>query len=556
MGDVLVDLRIRVSGFLFTTLCLHGLLAGAISVLNRVDVPGIVCGDMSSISSSSANARANADDGNGRLLNASGDSVIGSMEIIIWPTNASSISFIMLGLGGCGNGSDVLPVIADDMGYEIVDRTSCQDVCTENTTCRAYDFCSGSKCEYRCRLFPDIVQYGETHELPRSPSAACYVKQVLASDKPHVATFFRTSDKPVSFSFTVTDSSATPRTVIAETNLTLAGFNGRRLSAPPRRGKGGHGGGGGGGGRGHAQGFNGATSQGRYGTYRPGGRTANGLSAVGRFSNGKYVRGTYGYSTHNIAVSFPGGYRRTPYGYTGMHAVPQGARMAMAMHTGYWVGGMYMLNRHSSHAHCRCVTGAEVCCGSLTVADDGSVAEFNMTEEASRDDIMTAGFIPEAYTFPLKLTVSTIYGTDYEPDRICPPGSAASNASISSITSWRPPNHQDLFFALTELEEIKEEEGDGFEWVLGVVALLICWGALLLVSGWYNNQDEEIRSRVKVEIQDSMDHLPPPKVLFPSNFAASGSVVANGAIGKKTGGTYHPVPVNFGKDGFRSDASY
>jgi len=299
------------------------------------------------------------------------------------------------------------------------------------------------------------------------------MKELPNASKPHVVTFLRTSREETSVSFSLMDSSSVPKTIVPQTSVTFKAFNvtSRRLeqtSAPARRARGGHGGGrgggrGGAGGRSSRGGFAGhSPGKGMRGAqgYLPGGRTRTGKSAAGHFSNPRNAHfGVYGYRKHQLGNNFPRGFATTHYGISGPSAYRRHNRMVVAS----WLGGAYFFSRFSSMCGCAFGMACRQCHVSHDDADGSDYAEWTLEEDLNREDITTTGFIPNDYTYPLLLTVTAVSGKDYNQSRMCPPAGWDSSGSSKAASGkaapvWTPPARPDLFFTVTELEDLAAED--------------------------------------------------------------------------------------------------
>eukprot|EP00442_Polarella_glacialis_P005445 CAMPEP_0115048028 /NCGR_PEP_ID=MMETSP0227-20121206/318_1 /TAXON_ID=89957 /ORGANISM="Polarella glacialis, Strain CCMP 1383" /LENGTH=304 /DNA_ID=CAMNT_0002431361 /DNA_START=1420 /DNA_END=2334 /DNA_ORIENTATION=+ len=97
---------------------------------------------------------------------------------------------------------------------------------------------------------------------------------------------------------------------------------------------------------------------------------------------------------------------------------------------------------------------------------------------ATRDDLMSTGFIPADYTYPLSVNITAISGQEFAPALICPP------PGLITGVSWWPTASKELFLTLSAVDEIGEGEQTWWsrlkeEWgfhliVLGVGCTGVC----------------------------------------------------------------------------------
>ncbi|CAJ1400649.1 unnamed protein product [Effrenium voratum] len=173
--------------------------------------------------------------------------------------------------------------------------------------------------------------------------------------------------------------------------------------------------------------------------------------------------GQYGYSpayaTHNYGGHMP---MTTPYGYSGANAY-QGSsgsamKIALAGGAGLLAGyaASHFMNGGGSNqyqwggydqqqllnAPCTSGSWSGMCNNCVSQFGPSScVASLTPKFDATRDDLMSTGFIPAQVAWPLQVEVTQIYGQDFNPALICqppPPGVA-------------PPPMKQLFLTLTAL---------------------------------------------------------------------------------------------------------
>lgn len=202
------------------------------------------------------------------------------------------------------------------------------------------------------------------------------------------------------------------------------------------------------------------------------GSTSSGSPAVAGHTSSSRVAGTtgtYGYSTTRIASSYPRGYTATSYGYAG-YGAPQARAHAAGF---YYVRFWYFPSFGHSRGYTRCADSAETC----SPEDGGCRGDqctWHITEDFARDDLMNTGFTPSDYedATKYKLTIYTVKGTHYAQSRICPPSNWDPSAGS---TSWTPPDKQDLFVSLTQMEHVTEDEDLG-----GFIAAAIAMSLIIL----------------------------------------------------------------------------
>lgn len=88
-------------------------------------------------------------------------------------------------------------------------------------------------------------------------------------------------------------------------------------------------------------------------------------------------------------------------------------------------------------------------------ASGGCTANFSLSEELFRDDLVGVTFTPTLFEYPLTVTILEVSGPEFEAHRICQPSgwcsdcTGDSNQNGSNFT-WEPPPHQDVFFTLSD----------------------------------------------------------------------------------------------------------
>lgn len=92
-----------------------------------------------------------------------------------WSTGAftkAPLFYAKLGNGGC----NAHPRPASTHHSGIASDAECRQLCTDNATCGAYDFCSGANCAGSCNIWPHDAAYAGVFGYP---TVECYVKQAL-----------------------------------------------------------------------------------------------------------------------------------------------------------------------------------------------------------------------------------------------------------------------------------------------------------------------------------------------------------------------------------------
>lgn len=437
-----------------------------------------------------------------------------STETLLWLVDMPSLGFVKLGDGACGNRS-----LAKETKLATPSREGCEAACENDASCAAYDFCLGKQCLTPCRLFPKNRTYNVVVNLLGSE---CFVKQARNESKPHVISFLRSSNESTSITYVLTDSSPERKTIVPTSNVTFAAFKSRRqLTAVPRRGKGG-----GGHGHSHSVGRTGSRSHSRSpstrSTHLASSRSVSGRGSIGRFSSARNPKiGSYGYNSHRLGHNFPAGYRATSYGLSGRSHYLRYSTVMVA-----WLGGWYWLNRLNHMCHC--AIGIACCNVSHSSEGDDNVI-FDLDEDLIREDVLTSGFLPEEYTYPLRLTVSNVAGEHYNKSRICPPAGWDSAKSATSASPWIPPPHQELFVSVTQMEDLAPEDPMESFLLLGAFALIGLCAFGVVALGWCINRCSAQKKVAEEEEEQALS-----------------SAVEDVEERIKTRKSYAPIPVSVG----------
>mmetsp|Transcript_64656 Transcript_64656/g.131447 ORF Transcript_64656/g.131447 Transcript_64656/m.131447 type:complete len:845 (-) Transcript_64656:209-2743(-) len=207
----------------------------------------------------------------------------------------------------------------------------------------------------------------------------------------------------------------------------------------------------------------------------------------------------YGYANRPHMMNNYGGTMpyQTPYGYTGYNAIPQQSSPNVAMYgAAGFVGGLgaaYMYNNMYSdswgmhrrrrygdfHNQNFCIVtdpgsrnGAFMACeqcyhlygfSSCPSADSCRTAtgcRYTTPQSYSRDELAATGFIPQAYTPPLKVIFTSITGQGIDTASICPPLTPADVAlaeQFNRTMSFKP----ELFLVLSRQDVVEAVEQTG-----------------------------------------------------------------------------------------------
>jgi len=207
---------------------------------------------------------------------------------------------------------------------------------------------------------------------------------------------------------------------------------------------------------------------------------------------------------------------QTPYGYTGYNAIPQQSSPNVAMYgAAGFVGGLgaaYMYNNMYSdswgmhrrrrygdfHNQNFCIVtdpgsrnGAFMACeqcyhlygfSSCPSADSCRTAtgcRYTTPQSYSRDELAATGFIPQAYTPPLKVIFTSITGQGIDTASICPPLTPADVAlaeQFNRTMSFKP----ELFLVLSRQDVVEAVEQTGAGAATGFAPLAVLLLMLVL----------------------------------------------------------------------------
>jgi len=342
------------------------------------------------------------------------------------------------------------------------------------------------------------------------------IRLASLQNSPHVFTFYRTTKSSTSVTFQVVDSKG--ESVVPKTTVELRDLS-RRLGAvgqqavkaapeaSPRQMRGGHAGGFGGHSRGSFSG--GRTRPSSLGSPRrrtsvasarrritgasSGHTRSSALSARRRGApvstnlpshgvGGSHYQNTYGQSygftrPQTMNQYYPGGYAQTGYGYTGANSYRpnSGSNVMMAALGGaaLGVGASYMYSRWNSYENCQFGSSWSGSCRDCYAREAHSSASCQLGPpkvSAHRDDLMSTGFWPDDWTSPLIVTFWAIEGQDFAKNLICAPQQVANASSSLSSRSLRIA---DLFFTLTQVDELGSTEEAGGAGAIGATIPLI-----------------------------------------------------------------------------------
>lgn len=208
-----------------------------------------------------------------------------------------------------------------------------------------------------------------------------------------------------------------------------------------------------------------------------------GGASEGRFSNAHSPAGSYGYTGQARMQSNFGGATPRPsgYGYSGHNAYRADSMQGVRIRAAGAGAAAFMFARpryHGSGSRCRTEERTEEC-------TEYCACERPLGEDATRDDLMMTGFIPEDYGDIVSVTITNIAGADFGQDRICPPAGwdVEAGRRLDGV-EWTPPERQDLFVTLTMMDELADSTDDlavaaAYEQHLSTVVLLLATGLAL-----------------------------------------------------------------------------
>ncbi|CAE7551299.1 GND [Symbiodinium sp. CCMP2456] len=226
--------------------------------------------------------------------------------------------------------------------------------------------------------------------------------------------------------------------------------------------------------------------------------------------------GNYGYTNPNYAYHNYGGHMpmSTSYGYTGANAYSSGSGMKIALAGGAGIlAGLATshLLHHSGGSSFGGYTHAQMmqqdCTyGSWSGNCNSCVSQYGANRcdvsispnfDATRDDLMSTGFIPTQVSWPLTVTVTSVSGVDFQIPSVCPltPGSAG-NPSVARLflttTSLGlgssggvpgPGYSQPTNYGYNSGQQSSSSSGSGFfAWLGTVLALCCCCGFCVCCS--------------------------------------------------------------------------
>merc|ERR1712232_61441 len=108
---------------------------------------------------------------------------------------------------------------------------------------------------------------------------------------------------------------------------------------------------------------------------------------------------------------------------------------------------------------------------------DSKGCSYELPGDTIRDDVMTAGFVPDEYKSPFTITIMNITGEDYKVTEICPTDQPEETGAVSN--SWKRASQieQSLFMTLTEMTALdvtaKQSASSAHHANIGVVPLLL-----------------------------------------------------------------------------------
>ncbi|CAE7205571.1 GND [Symbiodinium sp. CCMP2592] len=229
--------------------------------------------------------------------------------------------------------------------------------------------------------------------------------------------------------------------------------------------------------------------------------------------------GHYGYTNPNYAYHNYGGHMpmSTSYGYTGANAYSSGSGMKIALAGGAGIlAGLatsHLLHHYGgsnsggyTHAQMMqqdCTYGSwSGTCNSCYSQYGANRCALSISPnfDATRDDLMSTGFIPTQVSWPLTVTVTSVSGIDFNPASVCPltPDSAGNpsmarlfltTTSLGMGSSGGNPgpgySPQPNYGQQTNYGPVQSSSSSGsgfFAWLGTVLALCCCCGFCVCCS--------------------------------------------------------------------------
>lgn len=94
-------------------------------------------------------------------------------------------------------------------------------------------------------------------------------------------------------------------------------------------------------------------------------------------------------------------------------------------------------------------------CQSQNDCHGSSGCGYQLTQDTTRDEIMSTGFIPMEYIPPLTMKVNKITGDDFTASKVCPgPQPDVDLSSVAGLTDWKKASmfNINLFMTLTQMD--------------------------------------------------------------------------------------------------------
>jgi len=153
----------------------------------------------------------------------------------------------------------------------------------------------------------------------------------------------------------------------------------------------------------------------------------------------------YGYLNEaSLRRSYPGGYRRTAYGFSGLGALRSdsfaiAASLALSSRGASRYPGSSWL---SADHRCEVDGGSGMSCRQC-VAKFGGACKPVLPREVNRDDLMSTGFWPVDVVSPLTVTITSLSGRDLGVNTVC----HADDGSLSTSSEGA-----DVYISLTQMQ--------------------------------------------------------------------------------------------------------
>lgn len=166
--------------------------------------------------------------------------------------------------------------------------------------------------------------------------------------------------------------------------------------------------------------------------------------------------------------------------------------MAMAGGALAGYGAHYMYSRWNTYSYCEYGSSWSGSCQSCYQSHSRDSCHLGRPRvNAHRDDLFSTQFRPSDFASPLTITISEIFGDDFNSSALCPQSSIANKTLQPSSAA------ADLFLTLTELAEAgsqgsqKSRSGthSGQTWVVPFMLLLCCCGCVGLAILQKYNKD-------------------------------------------------------------------